>query len=1232
MNFKKIEMVGFKSFADKTVFDFSSGLTAILGPNGCGKSNVVDAVKWVLGEQKAKSLRGGEMLDVIFSGSERRKPMGMAEVSLFFDNEDGTLPVEFNEVCITRRLYRSGESEYLINKQRCRLKDIKDLFMDTGIGTSAYSFIEQGKVEALLAAKPNERRIVFEEAAGISKYKARRKETIARLDRTEQYLLRVNDIVDEIEKRIRSVSRQAQSAKRFQRLNEELKETRGKLYVMRWEDENEKITSITHQLSELNELKVNEEMRSGAVGNQLTELQKQEMDIEQQLSIHEKEFKELQQEVFKSESEKARAEERSIALGRESVSLTEQAEALQGRIQNLDVEKSELEASKQELGKLTEELSQNVETDQTKYKAIVENIAELESSLESTRSELTDIKNKKSEILSGKARIDSEANTLVARRDTIQARLDSLREKKTFLETSKEELKLKCDDAIKKENEINEALNRNKLAVEDLRKKGEEIASAISSLENNKSGRESRLSTLKELENSMAGFFRGVKGAIEGWKNGKSECSDIEGVVADLFTVNSDCALAIETALGSGQQSIITNTAYGAKQAIGYLKRERKGRATFLPLDKIKGRHSVDGHLKTKDGVLGEAIDLVSFDSKYQAVAEYLLNGILIVESLDMAMQLRNNDRSAMNVRMVTLDGDVINPAGAMTGGRENSQKGGLITRKSEMDELSDFLTELETKLVSSKSNRDGVLAELVKTSSTIKQLEGELSDINRLSREYQNSLASKTAEFSGIADEVLGIESELNDISRRLEAIKGNAEELTVDIEQINCKEAELADKNDLVAPRLNDLKQQADDTSTALTNLKVTYAEKVQKLQDVNSRLESLGRDSHSREEEARRCEEKALIAKTEKVKIDEEIVALQDTVGEWLSKRNQSEAKYNELRQTLGDFKAKLEENRSEERAINRRISEITESINKLNIEERECALRIEAVIEKVREELDISDIETLKTMLEENNEEYIEEYVNDSEEGESEHGEQEEQQKLVDPIITSRELEHKVNELQEKIRKIGPVNHQAIEELAELKARAEFLGSERDDLSSARSDLDQLIERLNNECRKKFDDTFVKVRENFQLLFKRMFGGGKADLILEDNEDPLDAGIEIIARPPGKEPKSLSLLSGGEKALCAVALLFAIFRSKPSPFCILDEVDGPLDESNIDRYMAAVREFSEESQFIIITHSKRTMSMTDTIYGITQSEPGISEKISLKFDKQEEKQTPIAEGVA
>lgn len=1231
MRFKKIELVGFKSFADKTVLDFSSGITAILGPNGCGKSNIVDAVKWVLGEQKAKSLRGSEMADVIFSGSERRKPMGMAEVNLFFDNEDGVLPVEFNEVCVTRRLYRSGESEYLINKQRCRLRDIKDLFMDTGIGTSAYSFIEQGKVEALLAAKPTERRIVFEEAAGISKYKARRKETLSRLDRTEQYLLRVNDIVEEVEKRIRSVSRQAQSAKRFQRLSDELKVAKGRLYVCKWEKENVKSDDIKSKISELSQLKSREEILSGTIGAKLTELQKQEMDIEEKLASHEKALFELQQEVTKGESEKARVQERMLSLEKESANLLEQAQVLRSRLENIDQEKGRLGSEKGELEKTTNELAQKIESVNAGHLESVNKITELEKELENSRESLSEIRNQKGALNADKARFESEHDTLSTRKETIKNRNESLFTRRDTLNSEVTGLRTEFEGFTATENELKEKLVEFKQKADNLRTSGEECAQNISKFENEKSAKESRLNTLQELENSMAGFFRGVRSAIEAWKNGVSDCRDIEGVVADLFSVNQDYALAIETALGSSQQSIITNTAYGAKSTIEYLKRERLGRVTILPLDKIKSHSKVDSRFKSMQGVVGEAIDLVTFDSKYYPAAEYLLNGILIIENLDRALQLRDE---GANFRMVTLDGDVINPAGAMTGGKDNSQKAGLITRKSEMDELSAAINEIDSKLADIVAKRDRIIAMMLELNNNIRSSEEELAETSLKSRETENTLSAKVAELGGLQEEASGIDAELREIDERINGIAERSSELTGKEEELVNQETLLSERITKISPELSELKNTANEVNSALTQTRVEYAEKVQKLQDVCSRIESLERDVVERLDEAEYCEQKAKAALEEKTSLVSKSTELESFVGEWLSKRNNSENQLNEFRQELGNLRAELEEKRTEERATNKRITDTSESISALKIEERECSMRLESVLERVREELELNNIDALREMLAEENEEYEEDYINDLDDAEDSeeadvdseaNQESEVASESAEPVeFSEKDLETIVFDLQEKIRKIGPVNHQAIEELAELKARSEFLGSERDDLDNAREDLENLINRLNDECRKKFDETFNSVKENFQLLFRRLFGGGKADLILEDNDDPLDAGIEIIARPPGKEPKSISLLSGGEKALCAVALLFAIFRSKPSPFCILDEVDGPLDESNIDRYMDAVREFSQESQFIIITHSKRTMSMTDIIYGVTQSEPGVSKKMSLKFDKEETEQ--------
>jgi chromosome segregation protein len=1149
--------------------------------------------------------------------------MGMAEVNLYFDNSDGVLPVDYNEVCVTRRLYRSGESEYLINKQKCRLRDVKELFMDTGIGTSAYSFIEQGKVEALLAAKPHERRIVFEEAAGISKYKARRKETLSRLDRTEQYLLRVDDIVEEVEKRIRSVSRQAQSAKRFQRLTEELNDTRGKLYITRWNNENERLGTINEKLKELNELRTKEEMSAGSMGAALTELQSKEMEIEQNIAEKDRALMSLQENVTEAESERARVSERIISLEKEALNAEEQAASLRGRLENIDIEKARLRTEREELEKKVEELSEEVNGADSTHREKMEKINILERQLEENRNSLSTLREERSQTQNTLARLEAEAESLRNRKTNIETRHSSLFENEETLQKEVNILKDSLENLKRDELDLKERLAGCKKGIEDARRTGEECERELSRLQSERSSRTGRLSTLKELEASMSGFHRGVRAAMEGKKRNDNMCSDIEGIVADIFVAQPDVAVAIETALGGSQQNVITNTARGARDAIEYLKRNRAGRATFLPLDKIRGRKALSDQLVNLPGVVGEAIDLVDFDDKYMNAAEYLLGGILIVENLDRALQLRNNE--GRGLRMVTLEGDLINPSGAMTGGKDSTQKGGLITRKSEMEELEAQMGEINSQISEAEAKRDKAIQKLMTANGIINELEEKLNFASENCRQKESEFSGKNAELTKLKEESGNIGGEISGIDTRVAEIEATSVELTQKLEDFATRETELSEAVLKASPEITEARRNAESGSEELTALKVRYAESTQKLGDVIERLENMEKDVEERLQEADYCDQRAASAREEREKLSETIEALKESVADLLQKRTTSEEAINTLRQELGNLKAEIEEKRENEKAANKRSNDIVQSINTLQLDERESTLKLQAISEKVKEELDIESVEELIERMEQGGfgeEDEIEELENVEVVSTGEGYEEEEQaEEEKEPELSEAELATLVAEIQEKIRKLGPVNHQAIEELAELKARNEFLSCEREDLDGAKQDLEELIGRLNNECRKRFDETFENVKENFQLLFRRLFGGGKADLILEECEDPLDAGIEIIARPPGKEPKAISLLSGGEKALCAVALLFSIFRSKPSPFCILDEVDGPLDESNIDRYMDAVREFSQESQFIIITHSKRTMSMTDIIYGVTQAEPGVSTKMSLKFEQGE-----------
>jgi chromosome segregation protein len=1237
MKLARIELFGFKSFADKQVFDFSSGITAILGPNGCGKSNVVDAVKWVLGEQNPRNLRGDEMGDVIFAGSEQRRPMGLAEVTLVFDNSDGLLPTEFNEVAVSRRLYRSGESEYLLNRQRCRLRDIKELFLDTGIGTTAYSFIEQGKVEALLAAKPHERRTVFEEAAGISKYKARRKEALSRLERTEQYLLRANDIVEEVEKRIRSVSRQASNARRFQRLSEELRSTRGYLYAAQWERDSQRLAETREQIDKLAELRREEETRAGFVNNVLSDLQQQEQAAEERIEGVREHLQGIQQEATRLESEKARGEERLSALAREAEEAADRAAALRERLAGDEEERAAAEASCNELAAAVADLEERLARAQETSAASQAAIAEAEAEQEEHHRREEALAEARQSLAADEARLESEAESLAGQEETLTARRRELQDRREQIDATAAELTQEETRLRTAAEETAAALQSARQAIEESRAAAEALAGDLSETHRRASGVESRLQTLRELESSMDGMYRGVRAVLKGHQAGEAPCRDVEGVVADLVRAPAEAALAIETALGAAQQNVVTKTARGARDAIEYLKRERAGRATFLPLDRIQPRRRLQPDLCRQPGVVGEAIDLVEFDPAFRPAAEYLLAGILVVESLDRALELR--DGAGRGVRMVTLEGDQVHTSGAMTGGRETHQKGGLVTRKAEVESLAAQQQQLAAAVEDLTRRRDAALARVAECNRQAQETEATLAERQEAHREVQGRLAMIGTERERAETDGRELETALAECRRRAEEAGRRRSDLGARREALQKQNAELMAAREAFAPRLAELRSAAARDGEALTALKVQHAETAQQLAALRQRQETLAAGMQERTAQAERDDTRSRNAREERAALQKRLEALAEELGGVLSQRQNAEEDATRCREQLGNLRAELESHRAEERAIRKRLSDVGENLNRLKLQEQECSIRLEGLTQKVREELEVEDVDAfvqqLRARAESDTSDEAADAEGDAEElGEPALGEAEDELEMPEPdaeidLSDAEALAAHAEELQEKIRRLGPVNHAAIEELAELKARRDFLTSQQEDLAAAQEDLASLLTRLNRECRRRFDETFNTVRENFQVLFQRLFGGGKADLILEETEDPLNAGIEIIARPPGKEPTSISLLSGGEKALCAVALLFALFRTKPSPFCILDEVDGPLDESNIDRYMSTLEEFARESQFIIITHSKRTMSMVETIYGVTQSEPGVSKKMSLRFAERENEVRP-AEG--
>ncbi len=1201
MRLTRIELCGFKSFADKTTIHLSDGITAILGPNGCGKSNIVDAVKWVLGEQNPKSLRGGEMADVIFSGSENRKPMGFAEVNLYLDNSDGYLPTEYNELCIARRLYRSGESEYLINRQRCRLRDVRELFFDTGVGSNAYSVIEQGKVEALLAAKPEERRQVFEEAAGISKYKARRKECLSRLERTQGHLTRVQDILDEVERRVRSLSRQAQNARRYERLTDQLRQAKGHLYLIRARATTHHLTQLRSKCAELEELRDAEQSRITALTTQISQDHQQELAVEERLSESEGRLHEARTALADAEAENARLVERRRGLCREAEGTDEHVRALHEHLARIQEERAALEPEREALHVEVERVQAETDKAQQTSQAHASKVRSLEAEMEQVRTALDEVRAEEATLAATQARLDNEARNLGERADTLQTQIAAASKKEDALAKQLEDSRARQDTLATQKIDLDTQLEQAHHANADSHARLTEVDAALADLERECTACTSRRDTLRELRDTRAGVDPGVGACLAARREGRPECADVLGTVADLLRVEPTYVQAIEAALGGAQQYLVTSTARGARTTIEFLKREALGRATFLPLDNVRVEARGAPELTSRPGVKGEALAFVRFAEEHRAAAERLLAGVLVVETLDQALALR---QEAGWRKIVTLDGECISRTGSLRGGRGRGSEAGLIARTSELEELSRRLETLEARRTQLSGARTQTAAECSERDSLVAELEQTQAERAEALREAATAFSTTSQGLGSVREEAARLRDEAASLSERLTQTRVNRTQVDEQARVLQDRHEQASRTVASLQQELGAFRQEHDQAQQALTDLKVRLAQSRQALEAADRRAEALARDARDRQQEAETSRQRGEQARQEHDRLGADLDTLHDHRTQLAHQCGQIEEDERGLRHELGELRSTLEERRNEERAMQRRLAEVNENLSGLRLDEREASLRLENLEQKVRDEVGPESLQALEATLSRSVDE------------EAESSQPEQELAALEPDA----LEKLVADLQERIRRIGAVNHQAVAELDELKARRDFLASERDDLVTARDDIQALINRLNEECTRRFDATFAQVREAFHAMFRRLFGGGRANLVLQQAEDPLEAGIEIVARPPGKELTTISLLSGGEKALCAVALLFSLFRCKPSPFCLLDEVDGPLDDSNIDLYMEAVRDFAQESQFVIITHNQRTMARTDRIWGVTQRERGVSVVYSLEFSAE------------
>ena len=1183
MYLKSIEIQGFKSFANKIVFEFHNGITGIVGPNGSGKSNVADAVRWVLGEQRVKQLRGGSMQDVIFAGTQMRKAQGFAYVAITLDNQDHQLAIDYDQVTVSRRLYRSGESEYMINGSACRLKDVNELFYDTGIGKEGYSIIGQGQIDKILSGKPEDRRELFDEAAGIVKFKRRKGIAQKKLEDEKQNLVRVKDILSELEKQVGPLSRQAETARRYLQLKEELKRYDVNAFLM-------ESLRTKEQLLEFSG-------REGIVSGDLEEAKGAADRIREDYDRLSAEIGQLEEKLTKSRELLNQENLKKGSLEGQINVLNEQINTEKMNVEHL---KNRMAAIGEEMGRRQEKLleyggeakSLSVKTDE-----ISESQRRAEDALKEADFLIQSIEQR---IEEGKSQIIDTLNeraSVTARRQRYETMLEQVNVRRS--EISQKLLKIKSDESVqeeqlKKEQEKSLALKKRLEAI--LKEQGEqekgieqaeaEIRRISRNLNEKHQAYQSAYSRLESLKN-IAERYEGYGNSIRRVMDVKDRIRGIHGVVADLITTEKEYETAIETALGGSIQNVVTDSEETAKRLIEYLKKNRYGRATFLPLTsvKMKGGFNQDGILR-EPGVVGLAHQLVHTDSLYQELIRYLLGRVVVADNIDHAIALARKYQHSL--RIVTLEGELLAPGGSMTGGAfKNSSN--LLGRKREIEELEQACEKTQKASESLEKELDQAertLAGIRKAAERTREEKEEASLGQNTVKMNIAQLESRRAEIRESAVDLVEEHRQLEDQAREL---KRNYDTLLADVEGLEAKNSQVNRQIEGLQAELEQGRTGREERLKELSSIQLEMANYRQKAAFIQ---ENIGR---IREELEGLLQEKETISQgrggsdlaiqqklLEIHKMREEIAQAERQMGEF-STQIQEE---NRLKEEKGRSQKELFEKRE---AVTERISGLDKDL-----------FRIQSQKEKLEEKLD-SQVNYIWN-------EYGLTYST--------------AEKLRDPEFTSlSEVKKETEQLKSSIKGLGSVNVNAIEDYKEVSERYEFLKTQHQDLIQAEEALVKIIEELDVGMRRQFEEQFAKIRQEFDAVFKELFGGGRGNLELMEDEDILEAGIQIISQPPGKKLQNMMQLSGGEKALTAIALLFAIQNLKPSPFCLLDEIEAALDDSNVDRFAGYLHKLTENTQFIVITHRRGTMVASDRLYGITMQEKGVSALVSVNLIEAE-----------
>lgn len=1184
MRLIKLEMYGFKSFARKTELQFENGITAIIGPNGSGKSNIADAVRWVLGEQSAKALRGSKMEDIIFNGTEQRKAFSYCEVSLTFDNTDKELLTDYAEVCITRRMYRSGESEYFINRGSCRRKDISELFRDTGVGTEGYSIIGQGRVEEILSNKSADRRNAFEEAAGIMKYRVRKEDAERKLENTKSNLERLNDILEELGKQVDPLREQSEAAHEYLKLRDELREIEINVFLYQYDRLSEKLKSLSDNMALFHD----EIERLSALDSELSRGCTSEEERERSLNTA---ISEVQSKLLAmTTGVETRAGESKVFR-----------EKLAGMIRERERAQAAIEENTGALKKLNADISERIKMHEQRSEAVgteEETLAESASALERMSREIEEseeaLEARKSEMIAALNRL-SDAKIIISRfetmRGTMEQRIGAIEESKKTIEEKCRKLDSEYSEAadvgakLKTERDgLEKEKNNTILRLNETNQKLRETRDAVRHAEQQAEAGRSRLKVLEEMKRAHEGYYASVRNLLRDSERDVSLKRCMEGVVAELIRVPSEYEAAIEMSLGAALQNIVTNTEKDAKDVIEYLRSRNYGRATFLPISAMRPRllEAREREMCRVPGLIGIASELVGFDERYRGVMENLLGRTVIVEDLNAGIEINKKARSGF--RIATLKGDIINPGGSMTGGSMQKREFSLVGREREIDDL-------KTRSAALVKEQEKMTREAEELEAGLTEMNGELSARTEALHAKDVEIATHSEKLDIIkkyvdeaADELKKADTEIGRIRDDIENIDSqfkNAEQDKTQIEQGN-----TATQEDIKAAqeRLYALRREYAKNSAEVSDMRVSAAANRKELSSLLAEIERLKREAaHAR------------------VTADEEKKKLEI-----------NQAQFDAATQEMGKMESSIAVERNEVDALTDRLHGMEEerakhlkALDELKERKDACALELQEVRDKShRTELNISRAEMeIKSMQDKMWEDYELTYENA-------------QPFRREIAVTASHV--RIDELKKGIKALGDVNISAIEDYKSVKERFDSLSAQYADLTAAEADLRKLIEELTHTMENEFRKQFTRIQENFSSTFAELFGGGKAELLLSDKNDILNCNIDIIAQPPGKKLQLLSLLSGGERALTAIALLFAILKLKPTAFCILDEIETSLDEVNVSTVAQYVQHYSKDTQFILITHRKGSMEVCNALYGVAMEEKGVSKVVSARFN--------------